>query len=352
MGCLFHKGRQNASVTGKEDAKLKEYSWDKRNAVNLKDYTVENTEDGEVLKMPGSVNGQQFVIQNCKNTCIYIFDHANTVTVDDCINCKIILAAVKGSVFLRDCKECVCVIACGQFRTRDCRKMDIFLCCATQPIIEASSSIHFGCYQLFYTDLEEHFQQAGLSVFNNNWSSIHDFTPIEGENNWCLFPDTIRIQDYISLPASEELQRMNTSLLEEKSVVPHTWGPHKTPTGESCLVAFFSDGQQVQRAKAFINSLKIENPDCLLLMSKEIQMQQAGAEHVFKTNSYNSVVQRGLVVGLQCSGPNCIQSCQKVAVRIATGMGSTGLVYVSTNPKISQQQVDSFFNFANMQFVA
>lgn len=53
--------------------------------------------------------------------------------------------------------------------------------------------------------------------------------------------------------------RMNTSLLAEKSVVPHTWGPHKTPTGESCLVAFFSDGQQVQRAKAFINSLKIEN---------------------------------------------------------------------------------------------
>jgi protein XRP2 len=69
---------------------------DKRDAVNLKDYTVENTEGDEVLKMPGSVNGQQFVIQNCKNTCIYIFDHANTVTVDDCINCKIILAAVKG----------------------------------------------------------------------------------------------------------------------------------------------------------------------------------------------------------------------------------------------------------------
>jgi protein XRP2 len=69
---------------------------DKRNAVNLKDYTVENTENGEVLKIPGSVNGQQFVIQNCKNTCIYVLDHANTVTVDDCMNCKIILAAVKG----------------------------------------------------------------------------------------------------------------------------------------------------------------------------------------------------------------------------------------------------------------
>ena len=69
---------------------------DKRDAVNLKDYTIENTEGGEVWRLPGSVNGQQFVIQNCKNSSIYVFDHINTVTIDDCINCKIILAAVTG----------------------------------------------------------------------------------------------------------------------------------------------------------------------------------------------------------------------------------------------------------------
>jgi hypothetical protein len=67
---------------------------------------------------------------------------------------------------------------------------------------------------LDYISVPEHFQQAGLSVFNNNWSSIHDFTPIEGESNWCLFPDTIRIQDYISLPASQELQRQVSKNLQ------------------------------------------------------------------------------------------------------------------------------------------
>jgi hypothetical protein len=81
---------------------------DKRNAVNLKDYIIENIENGEVLKMPGSVNGQQFVIQNCKNTSIYVFDHANTVTVDDCINCKIILAAVKGR-YVVNSHICFCI---------------------------------------------------------------------------------------------------------------------------------------------------------------------------------------------------------------------------------------------------
>jgi hypothetical protein len=42
----------------------------------------------------------------------------------------------------------------------------------------------------------------------------------------------------------------------------------------------------------------------------------------------------------------------QVAVRIATATGSTGLVYVSTNPKISQQQVGTFFNLANVQLVS
>lgn len=71
----------------------------------------------------------------------------------------------------------------------------------------------------------EHFQKAALSVFNNNWSNVHDFTPIEGENNWCLFPDTIRIQDYVSLPASPELQRyVSKSLHLQDSAI---WSSYK-----------------------------------------------------------------------------------------------------------------------------
>jgi hypothetical protein len=76
-----------------------------------------------------------------------------------------------------------------------------------------------------YISVPEHFQQAGLSVFNNNWSSIHDFTPIEGENNWCLFPDTIRIQDYVSLPALQELQRYVLKNLQIQ-YNPLQRGPH------------------------------------------------------------------------------------------------------------------------------
>lgn len=57
------------------------------------------------------------------------------------------------SVFVRDCRECVVVGACGQFRTRDCSRLEVYLLCQTQPIIEASSKMKFGCFQAFYPQL-------------------------------------------------------------------------------------------------------------------------------------------------------------------------------------------------------
>jgi len=33
--------------------------------------------------------GEQFTIQNCEGSSIYLFDHINTLTIDDCKNCKI-----------------------------------------------------------------------------------------------------------------------------------------------------------------------------------------------------------------------------------------------------------------------
>ena len=39
--------------------------------------------------------GEQFVIQNCENSNIYLFDHINTVTIDDCKNCKMFIGPTK-----------------------------------------------------------------------------------------------------------------------------------------------------------------------------------------------------------------------------------------------------------------
>ena len=46
--------------------------------------------------------------------------------------------------------------------------MDFFLHCATQPVIETSSGMKFGCYQYFYRGLEG--KEENLIVYNHQFS--------------------------------------------------------------------------------------------------------------------------------------------------------------------------------------
>ena len=82
---------------------------------------MDGQKGGEVIRKPGSIAGQQFQLKNSSDCNVYLYDWSNTVTIDDCKNCKIFLGPVKCSVFMRDCSNCVLVAACGQLRsdTRD-----------------------------------------------------------------------------------------------------------------------------------------------------------------------------------------------------------------------------------------
>ena len=46
--------------------------------------------------------GEQMIVRNCEDCCIYLFDHTNTVTIDDCKNCKVFVGPtqVRGSIQL------------------------------------------------------------------------------------------------------------------------------------------------------------------------------------------------------------------------------------------------------------
>lgn len=223
--------------------------------IDPKDYTFSGLKDETVGRLPGKVAGQQFIIQDCENCSIYIFDHSATITVDDCVNCQIFLGPIKGSVFFRDCKDCKCIVACQQFRTRDCRKLEVFLCCATQPIIESSTGMKFGCFQYYYPELALQFKDAGLSIFNNTWSNIHDFTPVSGENNWGLLPENAVVQDYVPLPSSEELKAVRISTDAMRSIIPITRGRRQKSSEESCLAVFFAGDYTTANARKLIDEV-------------------------------------------------------------------------------------------------
>ncbi|TKC37367.1 hypothetical protein EI555_019066, partial [Monodon monoceros] len=323
MGCFFSKRRkaEKESQPEGEEERPKQYSWDQREKVTKlrlencniyifdhsatvtiddctncvfycscyrpilllvdpKDYMFSGLKDETVGRLPGKVAGQQFLIQDCENCNIYIFDHSATVTIDDCTNCVIFLGPVKGSVFFRNCRDCKCALACQQFRVRDCRKLEVFLCCATQPIIESSTNIKFGCFQWYYPELAFQFKDAGLSIFNNTWSNIHDFTPVSGELNWSLLPEDAVIQDHVPLPTTEELKAVRLSTEASRSIVPVSRGQRQKNSDESCLVVLFAGDYTIANARKLIDELV--GKGFFLVQTKEVSMKAEDAQRVFR----------------------------------------------------------------------
>ncbi|XP_026701795.1 protein XRP2 [Athene cunicularia] len=316
-----------------------------RKPIDPKDYTFSGLKDETVGRLPGKVSGQQFVIQDCENCSIYIFDHSATITVDDCVNCQIFLGPIKGSVFFRDCKDCKCIVACQQFRTRDCRKLEVFLCCATQPIIESSTGMKFGCFQYYYPELALQFKDAGLSIFNNTWSNIHDFTPVSGENNWGLLPENAVVQDYVPLPSSEELKAVRISTDATRSIIPITRGRRQKNSDESCLAVFFAGDYTTANARKLIDEMT--GKGFQLVQTKEVSMKAEDAHRVFQqcASEFIPLLEKGPVVALEFDGDGAVEGCQSIINDVFSGTK----VFVSESKASASQDVDNFYNFADMQ---
>ncbi|XP_033124239.1 protein XRP2-like [Anneissia japonica] len=341
MGCLFSK----PNVEGKEEQNEQEFSWDKRKSVDPNDFIIDKRNGETIVKLPGTVDGQQFMIMNCESSNIYIFNHLNTITVDKCTNCKIFLGPVKGSVFLRNCENCQCVIACQQFRTRDCKKVDTFLHCETQPIIESSTRMRFGCFQYYYEQLAAQFRGAGISPFNTNWSNIHDFTPVPEEQNWSLLPQDAKVMDYVPIPAVEDVKSMDISMDHAKSTVPISTGSQNKTGTEECLVAFFRCDDIDATVLQFLDEARQE-PSFDLIQTKEVTIQPSEVATLFGQNpKYEDACKKGQVIGVEFCGENTVQNVRK----LAESYSNKAVIFVSSNTENSSTDVENFFNFADIQ---
>ncbi|EFJ52420.1 hypothetical protein VOLCADRAFT_116082 [Volvox carteri f. nagariensis] len=143
------------------------------------DYVFRKRTNEILIKLPGSINGNGFVLDTLHDCEVYLLDHTSQVQIDDCINCKIFIGPIDGSVFLRDCRDCTLCVAARQLRTRDCKDLDIALYCATQPSIETSTGIVFSCWRGAYPGLTRHFGCARLDPAKNTWRQVYDFNRTE-----------------------------------------------------------------------------------------------------------------------------------------------------------------------------
>ncbi|KYO41490.1 protein XRP2 [Alligator mississippiensis] len=317
MGCFFSKRRKPGKAplpsdtgAGSEDTQPR-YSWDQRPQVDPKDYMFSGLKDETVGRLPGKVAGQQFVLQECENCNIYIFDHSATITIDDCTNCRIFLGPIKGSVFFRDCKDCM----------------------------------KFGCFQYYYPELALQFKDAGLSIFNNTWSNIHDFTPVSGENNWSLLPEDAAVQDFVPLPTSEELKGVRISTDATRSIIPITRGQRQKSSDESCLAVLFAGDYTTANARKLIDEMT--GKGFVLVQTKEVSMKAEDAQRVFQqhVSEFIPLLEKGPVVALEFNGDGAVEGCRSIVNEVFSGTK----IFVSEDKTSASRDVDNFYNFADMQ---
>ena len=165
---------------------------------------------------------------------------------------------------------CKVVSASQQFRVRDCNKCTIYLHCKSQPVIESSHKLKFGCFQAYYPELRgarnlasdpslpqislppsfhpslslspflptslspfpDHFQAADLHPYHNQWSHIHNFTGQSGESDWSITQETT---PPIDPPATGELSGCGLSFHKGQSTVPYSISPLARPTDVEVL---------------------------------------------------------------------------------------------------------------------
>lgn len=282
-----------------------------------KDFTFGNLKGVTKVREPGTVNGQQFIIDGCEDCNLYVLDHNAAITIDDCKNCRIFIGPCDSSVFIRDCVGCKCVFLCRQFRTRNCEDCDFSLYCATRPIIESSKRLRFGCIDFHYDGIEDGMKACKLSKFTNYWSNIHDFT--KAPNNWSFLPVDTRADDLLApLPAAKCLQAGGTP--NPPPFVLRTWGERDAVSSETAFVLLPASADQEQSADMILSQMRLATRTGVILVhtnkavvdvdtAKQLVQLVAGQIRGHSSQLVKAL-SKGKAIGLEFGGVGCFETVQ------------------------------------------
>jgi len=104
----------------------------------------------------------------------------------------IIAGHVAGAAHITGVENSIIVVASRQVRMHDCKNVDIYLHCASRPIIEDCSNIRFS-------PIPECYMTSSEEPVQNQWDQVDDFKWLKSEHspNWSLLPEEKRLQEEI-----------------------------------------------------------------------------------------------------------------------------------------------------------
>jgi protein XRP2 len=80
-------------------------------AIDPKDFYIHHQKGATIVRLPGSINGLDLMIEDLDDCTVYILDHSAQITVDYCNNTRFVIGPVDGPFFIRNCKNCTVQVA-------------------------------------------------------------------------------------------------------------------------------------------------------------------------------------------------------------------------------------------------
>lgn len=250
-----------------------------------------NDQTDKLLVKKDFIEGQQFLIDNCKNCQILLFDWTEQVMIDHCEDCIMFIPPCASSVFLRNCKNCKIAVACQQLRTRECDNVEFNILCQTPPSIESSTNLRFSCWGFNYFSLNAHLKAAALDPWENKCDQIYDFTPTDSKEktkkNWSFMTEneSKKLEEtFIKLLENRE----EISLITDDCVVPPT-----RPEPEGCYLYFiisdFEDAYLTLRTLLDMEDFFILQTAVRKLTKKQYTMLDYNCESIVGFKCYSKL---------------------------------------------------------------
>ncbi|KIN00845.1 hypothetical protein OIDMADRAFT_123615 [Oidiodendron maius Zn] len=104
----------------------------------------------------------------------------------------IIAGHVAGPAHITAVEDSIIVVASRQVRMHDCKNTDVYLHCASRPIIEGCKNVRFSPIPACHTAVLE-------KAIRNQWDQVDDFKWLKAEPspNWSIIPEGHRLQEDI-----------------------------------------------------------------------------------------------------------------------------------------------------------
>lgn len=250
---------------------------------NPADFRFENKSEESLIREPGQISPYDFSIDTLDKCVVHLLDKIAQITVDRATNSRLHFGPTEGSIFLRDCENCVVTASCAQFRLKNCKRLWIFLYCNSDPAIEYSSELVFGPYNFAYPLQDTHFAAAKLNPSNDKWSQVFDFNKTDEEHWRLMKPEEFKLMQW----ENEELGQPVNPVPRHTcygGTLDHDIKVGSQQHGEQGLMSFTFDTNQNEAEELAYKEPEVKKPEYVI--EEDIGFGDAPVSVTF--SAYNS----------------------------------------------------------------